>query len=330
MSGLNQRFQWIDSSQPRRCSKCGLRKSIDCFSRNRRTVDGLDLHCRDCVRERIHTKKAIHRANARCVDCGGERATGSSKTYCGRCLTSRASTERSRQMRAQVLAAYGGNRPRCACCGEERPPFLTLDHVNNGGRAHRRAKGNQGVYHELRRAAYPGGFRILCFNCNIARGLYTICPHEGAALQQAQVTMESFVTGATGDMRRCTRCLRDLPHAAFYADRGTRSGLQSRCRECTREASIARLHAARVAALMHYSSGAMRCACCGEQHLNFLALDHVNGEGPRMQGGRLGGNVFFVWLVREGFPPGLQVLCHNCNCAKGVRPECPHRLAVQP
>jgi hypothetical protein len=130
-----------------------------------------------------------------------------------------------------------------------------------------------------------------------------------------------------GSLRRCTQCRRGLPIAAFYADRGTRSGLQSRCRECTKEASIARLKAARLAALTHYSSGAMRCACCGEQDLKFLALDHVDGAGPRMPGTRPGGNVFFAWLKREGFPPGPQVLCHNCNCAKRKDWQCPHRVA---
>src|SRR5437762_13956420 len=92
--GLND----IDCAQSKKCAKCGLRKCIDCFTRNRRKLDGLDVHCRDCVRERIRNKKTLHLANGKCVDCGGERGTGSSQTYCDGCLVTRASTNRSRQM----------------------------------------------------------------------------------------------------------------------------------------------------------------------------------------------------------------------------------------
>jgi hypothetical protein len=322
MSALDERLEAIGSPPLKKCTKCGVAKRSECFSRNRRKSDGLDLHCRDCIRKRIRNKKALHLAHGKCADCGGERE-GGSHSYCLRCLRIRASTERSRQMRAQALAAYGGEAPRCACCGEERLEFLTLDHVNNGGRAHRREKGNQGVYHELRRAGYPSGFQVLCFNCNIARGLYKVCPHRAVGQQVLQGRMDPIDT-AISEVRNCTACRRDLPYASFYADRGTRLGLQSRCRECTRAASIARLNAARFAALRHYSSGELRCTCCGEDEPKFLALDHVNGEGPRMSGIRPGGNVFFTWLQHQGFPPGLQVLCHNCNCAKGKNPTCPH------
>src|SRR5437764_11306366 len=114
---MDQGLDGSESSPLKRCGKCRLRKSIDCFSRNRRKRDGLDLHCRDCIRERIRNKKALHLANGKCADCGGERGDGS-RTYCARCLRSRASTERSRQMRAHTLLAYGGGTPRCICCGE--------------------------------------------------------------------------------------------------------------------------------------------------------------------------------------------------------------------
>jgi hypothetical protein len=48
-----------------------------------------------------------------------------------------------------------------------------------------------------------------------------------------------------------------------------------------------------------------------------------------MSNGCRGGNVFFAWLKREGYPPGLQVLCHNCNCAKGKKATCPHSTQLQ-
>ena len=64
----------------------------------------------------------------------------------------------------------------CACCGEARMGFLTVDHINGGGNAHKREIGSK-LYSLLRKSGFPSGYRILCFNCNIASGLYGRCPH---------------------------------------------------------------------------------------------------------------------------------------------------------
>lgn len=67
------------------------------------------------------------------------------------------------------------------------------------------------------------------------------------------------------------------------------------------------------------------CQCCGESRLVFLALDHLqdNGAEERRQVGQAGQR-FYLWLQRNNFPPGYQVLCHNCNYAKS-HGGCPHR-----
>jgi len=70
-----------------------------------------------------------------------------------------------------------------------------------------------------------------------------------------------------------------------------------------------------------------KCACCGEAEPAFLQLDHVNGGGnkERLMSGGKGGGVLRR-LRREGFPPGYQVLCANCNYAKAFNPGgCPHQ-----
>jgi hypothetical protein len=30
------------------------------------------------------------------------------------------------------------------------------------------------------------------------------------------------------------------------------------------------------------------------------------------------------WLIRENFPQGFRILCHNCNQARGYYGICPH------
>lgn len=70
--------------------------------------------------------------------------------------------------------------------------------------------------------------------------------------------------------------------------------------------------------------GGAFCACCGESTLEFLSIDHINGRAkdePRRTGTKL-----YIWLRQQGWPQGYQVLCHNCNQAKGTYGVCPHKL----
>jgi hypothetical protein len=77
--------------------------------------------------------------------------------------------------RAEILAAYGGH---CVCCGESTPEFLSIDHINGGGSAHRRSI-NRYIYRFLKETGFPKNeFRLLCYNCNMARAKYGTCPHE--------------------------------------------------------------------------------------------------------------------------------------------------------
>ena len=91
------------------------------------------------------------------------------------------STAYARRIRDQALMAYGGpSSPACACCGEAHREFLALDHVNGGGLKHRKAVGGSTgkLYRWMRDQGYPPGFRVLCHNCNMAIGLFGVCPHE--------------------------------------------------------------------------------------------------------------------------------------------------------
>ena len=124
----------------KRCTNCGAFKTLEQFSRYRRRADALDLHCRQCIRQRIRNKKARQLAQGFCTSCGSPRGDSRSRWCCQACLTRDSGTRRSREMRAAVLRSYGGEAPACVCCGEQTRAFLTLDHVNNGGRGHRRQR----------------------------------------------------------------------------------------------------------------------------------------------------------------------------------------------
>ena len=76
--------------------------------------------------------------------------------------------------------------------------------------------------------------------------------------------------------------------------------------------------------IKYYSNGTMSCACCGENHYEFLCIDHINGGGSAMRR-KLGHGNMAKWLKARNFPPGYRILCHNCNMSLGFYGYCPHQ-----
>ena len=88
-------------------------------------------------------------------------------------------------------------------------------------------------------------------------------------------------------------------------------------------------HNIRDAAFRAY--GGATCACCGETEKMFLSLDHIDGGGNKQRreiADAYGSNNFYVWLKRQNYPAGFQVLCQNCNVGKfrngGICPHAAH------
>ncbi|MFF4026970.1 hypothetical protein ACFYY5_29380 [Nocardia elegans] len=58
---------------------------------------------------------------------------------------------------------------------------MTIDHINGNGAAHRRSLGkNAGslqVWRSLIADNFPSGYQVLCWNCNVAKHIYGVCPH---------------------------------------------------------------------------------------------------------------------------------------------------------
>lgn len=136
----------------KRCSKCAEVKLLGEFSpRQRGSNDGKTSSCKECCRRFWHERHS-------------SRYGVTQKRY-------------HQARKESVINGYGG---KCACCGETLQKFLTIDHKNNDGAAHRKQLGSGGaaIYRWIIKNNFPSGFQILCFNCNIAKGLYGVCPHE--------------------------------------------------------------------------------------------------------------------------------------------------------
>lgn len=134
------------------CTKCKTEKEITEFvRRGKQSKSGYGSWCKSCVREEYHTRQR-------------EGFLGKAR-------------ERHKKLRLDAFAHYG---TKCTCCGETAYEFLTIDHINNDGSAHRKAIGHGGaaIYRWLKANNYPSGFRVLCHNCNSSYGFYGYCPHE--------------------------------------------------------------------------------------------------------------------------------------------------------
>lgn len=79
-----------------------------------------------------------------------------------------------RKDREEVLSRYGG---KCVCCGESTYEFLSFDHVNNDGAEHRKTHRGDYLLYWIKENNYPDSVRVLCYNCNLARGKHGVCPH---------------------------------------------------------------------------------------------------------------------------------------------------------
>ena len=91
----------------------------------------------------------------------------------------RSTRKRRAERKEEARRRYG---PDCRCCGESEPTFLQVDHVEGGGNEHRREIGEGGsrLLQWLERAGWPGGFQILCANCNQSKSILGGCAHEDA------------------------------------------------------------------------------------------------------------------------------------------------------
>jgi len=71
----------------------------------------------------------------------------------------------------------------------------------------------------------------------------------------------------------------------------------------------------RLVIIKHYGN---KCICCGEIEVKFLSIDHIKGGGAKhLREIAKSGHNFYSWILKNKFPKGFQVLCFNCNTAKG-------------
>jgi hypothetical protein len=208
----------------------------------------------------------------------------------------------------------------CACCGDKISRKNAYGYCSRTPECRSRY---QQAWQDARRPADAPPTQP-CQNCGLpttAKSGY--CKRTktcDAARHRAEYTPEKGFRKHKPDepRRRCVNC-------GNYLDLRTHEAV-ALCGNCQVHPHVLVRRVAKAEAMLAYGDGC--CACCGEDNLDFLTLDHINGDGSADRGrgrGGNGGSSLYVKLRTRRFPDKdrYQVLCFNCNCAKGTKRNCP-------
>lgn len=161
------------------CPNVAIEGRVLCAEHREKKLSRDRARYRSSPKRRLRTKESNARRRARalsnglCGQCHQRDVRPGWKT-CQECHDF--SQERNKKLRLEALSHYG---LKCACCGEGREIFLSIDHVNGGGSKLRKTVERGNTYRWLKDQGWPLEFRTLCYNCNIGRFRNGgTCPHE--------------------------------------------------------------------------------------------------------------------------------------------------------
>ena len=101
--------------------------------------------------------------------------------------------------------------------------------------------------------------------------------------------------------------------------------LEKRWKEIRPDYNRKYLFKSRIEALKHYGKGKVECACCKERIMEMLSIDHINDGGRIHRKLNKNSRNLTIWVTKNNYPEGFQILCVNCNWAKSKYGECPHK-----
>jgi len=208
----------------------------------------------------------------------------------------------------QVFSAYGN---KCDCCGEDNLDYLAVDHIHNDGGRHRKSLGisaGSAFYKWIVDNDFPSFLRLLCHNCNSSLGHLNYCPHKSS---DNKVIVKCAIAPTIGS-KICRECNVELTKRNAYPHH-LKSG-KNICKSCWAIIEHYRVKKIKEIVMGNYGG---KCVSCGETHLEFLTIDHINNDGATHRKEVGWGVRFYRWLIKNNFPQGdFQALCYNCNSYK--------------
>ena len=128
----------------------------------------------------------------------------------------------------------------------------------------------------------------------------------------------------TATHKKCTKCGTELPLECFGIQKQGIYGKQAQCKKCKNLWHKEFRTRVRKKVISHYGG---KCECCGEDRYEFLAIDHIKGNGNKHRK-KEKYTELARWLTQNNYPKGYRVLCHNCNMAIGFHGYCPHQTKL--
>lgn len=222
-------------------------------------------------------------------------------------------------MKEEVIKEYGSI---CECCNINIWQFLTIDHVNNDGAAHRLITKRRGIqfYRWLKKENFPkNNYRLLCNNCNSSYGHNGYCCHSlnynKLNCSNCKEVLSKNNTYKNYDINLCNNCV-DLKAIV----KNKTINIDAKRKRYAKQQTIT----TKANVINGYGK---KCKCCGEENQLLLTIDHVNNGGTKIRNDtKIFGVVFYRWLISNNFPSDYQLLCYNCNCSKGAYGQCYHEL----
>ncbi len=184
------------------------RRSAKLCVRCGRAVKNYSVHCESCadyMKQKDVTRYHAKKNQELCVHCG-QHSPVATEILCLQCKekNQQRGSENRRKNKMTIISNYGG---QCACCGETKMEFLTIDHIDGGGTQHRKSLVQSGttIYRWIIKNNFPKGFQVLCLNCNMGRYLNGgICPHQ----QQVEINKSCIMCdAATNGSVLCEKCV---------------------------------------------------------------------------------------------------------------------------
>ncbi len=116
----------------------------------------------------------------------------------------------------------------------------------------------------------------------------------------------------------CSMCAEEKNTTEFYKNRVSPDGLFGYCKPCTNQQQILFAYKRRKKIIEHYGG---KCECCGEDHYEFMAIEHIFENGTE-DIKKSGGYGKMLAKIAKHKSPEYRVLCHNCNMSTSCQCEC--------
>lgn len=139
----------------RKCSKCHVEKSVSEYYKKMK-------RCKECIR--AQSKKWFNSKGEGYRKIRNDQSTAIHK-------------REYLILREEFFSIHGY---RCSCCGDAHKEFLTIEHLNRGGKIHRAKYRNYlCMLKDMKKRGWQKNeYILLCMNCNWVERNGSTCPHK--------------------------------------------------------------------------------------------------------------------------------------------------------